>query len=95
MLIKILFLQKKSVEMTKKKSQAGRLYVSFRDTEKVTILMADECFIIVMENNKISYVFFSVVLRRMEFNSQRFGTPGLFHLHRRVDKKCECIPPRL
>jgi hypothetical protein len=32
----------------------------------------------------MSYVFFWVILRRMEFNCQRFGTLCLFHLHRRV-----------
>jgi hypothetical protein len=33
----------------------------------------------------ISRVIFRVVLRRMVFNSRRFGTLCLFHLHRRVD----------
>jgi hypothetical protein len=33
-------------------------------------------------------VLFWVVPRRVVFNSQRFGTLCLFHLHRRVDMKC-------
>jgi hypothetical protein len=33
----------------------------------------------------VSCVIFWVVLRRMVFNSRRFGTLCLFHLHRRVD----------
>jgi hypothetical protein len=35
----------------------------------------------------LSCVTFWVVLRRMVFNSRRFGTMCLFHLHRRVDAK--------
>jgi hypothetical protein len=35
----------------------------------------------------MSCVTFCVVLRRMLFNSRRFGTLCLFHLHRRVDAK--------
>jgi hypothetical protein len=35
----------------------------------------------------MSCVTFWVVLRRMVFDSQRFGTLCLFHLHRRVDAK--------
>jgi hypothetical protein len=34
------------------------------------------------------HVIFWVVLRRVVFNSRRFGTLCLVHLHRRVDKKC-------
>jgi hypothetical protein len=33
-------------------------------------------------------VMFWVVPRRVVFNSRRFGTLCLFHLHRRVDMKC-------
>jgi hypothetical protein len=37
------------------------------------------------ETNKLSCVIFWVVLWRMVFNSRRFKTLCLFHLHRRVD----------
>jgi hypothetical protein len=37
----------------------------------------------------MSYVFFLVVLRRMKFSCQRFGTLFLFHLHRRVGMRCD------
>jgi hypothetical protein len=33
-------------------------------------------------NNKILYVFFWVISRRLNFISRRFGTLYLFHLHR-------------
>jgi hypothetical protein len=38
-----------------------------------------------LKSNITSCVIFWVVLRRMVFNSRRFGTLCLFHLHRRVD----------
>jgi hypothetical protein len=40
-------------------------------------------------SGSLSYVFFWVVLRRMEFNCKRFGTMCLFHFHRRVGMKCD------
>jgi uncharacterized membrane protein len=39
--------------------------------------------------SKLSYVFFWVVPRGLEFKCQRFGTLCLFHLHGRVGMKCE------
>jgi hypothetical protein len=39
----------------------------------------------------LSCVIFWVVLLRMVFNSRRFGTLCLFHLHRRVDAKCVSV----
>jgi hypothetical protein len=40
-------------------------------------------------NFMLSGVFFWDVLRRMKFSCQRFGTLCLFHLHRRVETKCD------
>jgi hypothetical protein len=44
----------------------------------------------------MSCVTFWVVLRRMVFNSRRFGTLCLFHLHRQVDAKfCIHLPMKM
>ena len=39
-----------------------------------------------MQSTNLLYVFFWVILRRLNFICRRFGTLCLFHLHRKVDK---------
>jgi hypothetical protein len=72
----------------------------FKLQEIITVEWQDDSNIIMWRdcknNTKVAYfqvlsymscVIFWVVLRRMVFNSRRFGTLCLFQLHRRVDAK--------
>ena len=41
------------------------------------------------------YAFFWVIPRRLNFICRRFGTPGLFHLHRRIGMKNTYLPMQM